>query len=223
MGRKFKYYAFVMFVAVVYRAFAQTSSGEGPAGVKITISVYDYAQVPPNTLATAERDAQRIFHQAGIEITWVGCLPSSANIDSRHCSLIDATHLVFKILSHALTAKVRDRIDVLGDALVDDKGVGYYAYAFYDRVQQVAEERGLGPALLGDVLAHEVGHLLLGSRAHSVNGIMSPHWNGDELRRISQGTMFFAPTQCRFLKTRLGTRQVDSVAVEPQPDGRLRR
>jgi hypothetical protein len=86
---------------------------------------------------------------------------------------------------------VGDRDDVLGDALLDERGVGYYAYAFYDRVQRIAEEHGLGHALLGNVLAHEVGHLLLGSKSHSVSGIMAAHWNGEELRRVSEGTMFF--------------------------------
>jgi hypothetical protein len=79
----------------------------------------------------------------------------------------DPTHLVLKILPHALSAQVRDRGDVLGEAIVDERGVGYYAYAFYDRVQRVAEERQLGHALLGAVLAHEIGHLLLGSNCHT--------------------------------------------------------
>jgi len=98
----------------------------------VTISVYDYALVPPEILPAAEGDARRIFQQAGVETVWVNCLPKPEKIESKGCYAVDATHLLLKILPHALSAQVRDRSDVLGDAIVDEKGVGYYAYTFYD-------------------------------------------------------------------------------------------
>jgi hypothetical protein len=67
--------------------------------------------------------------------------------------------------------------------------------------------------LLGDVLAHEIGHLLLGSNSHSVSGIMSAHWYGDELRRISEATIFFVPSQSRTIRDRLASRKLDGPAV----------
>jgi len=117
---------------------------------------------------------------------------------------------MLKILPHALTAQVRHRDDVLGYALLDEKGTGYYAYAILDHIQ--ALEQRLGLALMGDVFAHELGHLLLGSNAHSVSGIMSAHWHGTELRNISQGSMCFLPSQSRLMK-RMASRQVDSPPV----------
>ena len=48
------------------------------------------------------------------------------------------THLTLKILPHAVNAQVRDRIDVLGTAYIDEVGVAYFAYVFYDRVQDIA-------------------------------------------------------------------------------------
>jgi hypothetical protein len=68
--------------------------------------------------------------------------------------------LVLKILPHAMSVQARDRADVLGTAALDEKGVGFYGYAFYDRIQRLAEGRRLSPTLLGHVLAHEIGHLL---------------------------------------------------------------
>ena len=118
-----------------------------------------------------------------------------------------------KILPRAINAHIRDRKDVLGDALVDEKGVGFYAYAYYDSVQRVAKDHKLGHTLLGNVLAHEIGHLLLGSKSHTVSGIMSAHWNGDELRRISEGSMFFTRSQFRMLRDRVSSRQTDSPTV----------
>lgn len=176
---------------------------------EITISVYDYANVPNELLAAAEEDARRIFRQAGVETVWPTCLPKPEEVQAGDCYTVDATHLVMKILPRAISPQVRNRKDVLGTALVDESGVGYYAYVFYDSVRRVAEERKLGHALLGDVLSHEIGHLLLGSSSHSVSGIMSAHWYGEELRRISEAAMLFTPTQSRMLRERSESHKVD--------------
>ncbi|MGA7929053.1 MAG: hypothetical protein WCA20_24020 [Candidatus Sulfotelmatobacter sp.] len=174
-----------------------------PARPRVTISVYNYAYVSTELLQAAEDEALRIFQQAGVQTFWVNCLPRPEKVESNGCHFADATHLMLKILPHAISPQVRDRTNVLGDAFVDEKGVGYYAYAFYDRVQRVAEEQRLSRILLGDVLAHEIGHLLLGSKSHSVSGIMSAHWNGEELRKISEGTMFFSPSQSSLMRDRV--------------------
>jgi len=200
-------------VAAASLGLAQNPPAPTPPSPEITISVHDYADVPPDVLAAAQAEAHRIFRQAGVETVWLTCSPKLEKTEPHGCSLVDATHLVLKILSHTTSAHVHDRNDVLGNALLDEKGTGYYAYAFYDRVQRVAEERRLGHALLGNVLAHEIGHLLLGSNSHSVSGIMSAHWNGEELRRVSEATTFFAPSQSRVLRDRVASRPVDVPAV----------
>lgn len=196
-------------------AFAHNTQLAGSPGLQVNISVYDYAHVPSETLAIAEHSARRMFQQAGVETVWVTCFPKPEKAESNGCSLVDTTHLTMMILPHALTAHLRNRPDALGDALLDERHVGYYAHVFYDRVQRVAEEHGLGYALLGNVLAHEIGHLLLGSNLHSVSGIMSAHWHERELQIISQGSMCFLPSQSRLMKERLSSRPFDSPGVSP--------
>jgi hypothetical protein len=201
-----------MFLMAAFAGFSQTPA-EAPRMADITISVYDYANVSTKLLAAAEEDARTIFRQAGVQTVWATCLPKPEKVQSGDCYTVDATHLMMKILPRAISAQARDRNDVLGTALVDEKGVGYYAYVFYDSVRRVAEERKLGHALLGDVLAHEIGHLLLGSNSHSVSGIMSAHWHGEELRRISEAAMLFTSSQSRTLRGRLGSHKVDIPVV----------
>ena len=218
MSKVFATCAALMFLAVASVGFSQTLAVNG-AKPQVAISVYDYAHVPMGLLAGAEEAAQRIFRQAGVETVWVTCLPKPKKIESNGCYAVDANHLMLKILPRAIAANVRDRGDVLGTAIVDESGIGFYAYVFYDHVQRLAEERKLGHALLGDVLAHEIGHLLMGSSSHSVSGIMSGHWYGDELRRISQAAMFFAPSQSRMMRDRVASRQVDVPAVARETAG----
>ncbi len=44
-------------------------------------------------------------------------------------------------------------------------------------------------------MAHELGHLLLGSNSHSGMGIMRAHWQSEELRRLSRGGLWFTNEQ----------------------------
>jgi hypothetical protein len=201
-----------MFLVAASVGFSQTTAIVGQE-LQVAISVYDYAHVSTGLLAAAEEDARRVFRQAGVETVWATCFPKPEKAESDGCYPVDANHLMLKILPRAIAAHVRERGDVLGTAIVDEKGVGFYAYVFYDHVQRLAEERKLGHALLGDVLAHEIGHLLLGSNSHSISGIMSAHWYGEELRQISEAAMLFAPSQSQMMRDRVASRQVDVLAV----------
>jgi len=106
-----------------------------------------------------------------------------------------------------VNAQVRNRLEVLGTAYPNEKGTGYFAYVFYDRVQELAQRRKLGHFLLADVIAHEIGHLLPGSNSHAVSGIMCAHWNSEELRSIAEETMSFVAAQSRIMRDRLRARQ----------------
>jgi hypothetical protein len=194
------------FLAVIPLAPAQTPPATTSVSGDLTISVHDFADVPTALLALAEAEATRIFRQAGLETVWLNCGPKREGVEPKACRIADGTHLMLKVLPHALSAQVRDRSEVLGTALLDEKGTGYYAYAFYDRVRQLADDRSLGYALLGDVFAHEIGHLLLGSNSHSLSGIMCARWKDKELLNITIGAMTFVPAQSRMMQDRLRIR-----------------
>ena len=208
MNKIFETSSVFMFLAVAPFALAQVPSPSGALlSPEMTISVHDYADVPSKLLSAAENQAREIYRRAGLETIWLNCSPKLENIEPESCHFSDATHLTLQINPRALNVQVRDRLDVLGTAYPDDKGFGYFAYVFYDRVQELAVRQRLGHSLLADVMAHEIGHLLLGSNSHSLTGIMSAHWNYDQLRNISEGTMWFIPAQSRMMRDRLRDRQ----------------
>jgi hypothetical protein len=192
--------AVLTFLAVTPIAFAQNS----PSIPDMTISVHDYADVPTVLLAAAEDQAREIFRHAGLETAWLNCSPKLEleKLEPGSCYFSDTTHLTLKISPHAMNAQFRNRNDVLGTAYPDEKGAGYFAYVFYDRIQELAQRRRLGHALLADVMAHEIGHLLLGSTSHSASGIMCAHWNYEQLRNVSEGAMAFVPAQSRIMRDR---------------------
>ena len=164
MTRKYEALAALVFMGLFsVPAISQEAQQTTAPSPQITISVHDYADVAPSRLAVAELEAHRIFEQAGLETVWLSCAPKLEKIEPESCSLVDSTHLVLKILSAKGNAHMRDREDVLGNALLADNGTGYYAYAFLDHIETL--EQHLGFAVLGYVLTHEIGHLLLGSNS----------------------------------------------------------
>lgn len=75
---------------------------------------------------------------------------------------------------------------------------------FYDSIKKLDEEwHSRVPTLLGHVIAHEIGHLLLGTNAHSRMGIMRSQWHDEEVRSIAMGRLLFASTQVESLKAML--------------------
>jgi hypothetical protein len=62
-------------------------------------------------------------------------------------------------------------------------------------------------SLLGDVAAHEIGHLLLGTNSHAENGIMRARWESEELGSIGTGTLFFSEAESRQMRSKLANWQ----------------
>jgi hypothetical protein len=57
--------------------------------------------------------------------------------------------------------------------------------------------------LLGDVVAHEIAHLLLGTNAHSDTGIMRPHWSEQDLVNASKGHLIFTQAQAQTMRKKV--------------------
>jgi len=115
---------------------------------------------PPNSWLLQGRKYIGFFAKLEWKTLWRNCSEKREKAQAAGCRVVGSTYLVLKILPHAMSVQARDRADVLGTAALDEKGVGFYGYAFYDRIQRLAEGRRLSPTLLGHVLAHEIGHLL---------------------------------------------------------------
>ena len=83
-------------------------------------------------------------------------------------------------------------------------GEGKYADIFLRRVEIAAMESGFSvQRLLGAVAAHELGHLLLGTHAHSYEGIMCPVWKKAVLQRMEMGSLLFTKDESMTMKGRL--------------------
>ena len=49
-------------------------------------------------------------------------------------------------------------------------------------------------------MAHELGHLLLGSTGHSDKGIMLARWEVNQVRQLMMGRLRFTPEQSKLMR-----------------------
>ena len=94
--------------------------------------------------------------------------------------------------------------EAFGVAFLSNEGTGCYSDVFYDRALELHADWNVNLSdILGNVMAHELGHLLLGSNSHFGDGIMRAQWQGEELRRLSRGSLWFTSEQASHMRGKL--------------------
>jgi hypothetical protein len=198
--RIFKAVFFFHLTGVVLWGATEAPFAENP---QIIVSVYDDAQVPPDIVTRAQQRATEIFSHAGVDVTWVSCTPANTSRDAAAActETEDPNHLVLRIIR-----RVANSTDsaAFGVAFLAADGTGRYGNVFWKRAQELQENSNVDvAAILSSVMAHEIGHLLLGSNAHAVSGIMRAHWEASDLRRINMGALLFLPEQGKRMRARV--------------------
>ena len=177
--------------------------------LKIVLRVYNYAKVPRKTLASALQEAQHIFEKANVETDWLVC-PIAASPEKPNSACDDEKPSGLLVIDvSVLPESMADRLDAhdedVGFALSTSGGGGFEAGVFSDRVTKLAESRRIVDCrlLLAVVMAHEIGHLLLGRESHSPSGIMRATWDREEMALAGQGYLLFTPGQAEQLRRAL--------------------
>ena len=174
------------------------------ASSRITVFVNDSVGVNREVWKHAQNEAAKPFRAAGIEIGWQNCKDTG---DCRRPPR--ANEFVLHIVPDGSTGSDF----VFGEAFLGPDGRGAYADVFFDRLRDAQGDASIAQ-LLGAVCAHELGHLLLGSHAHSLMGIMQPIWRQEALHKIAIGSLTFTPDEQRRMRDRLpnGRIAVTSIA-----------
>jgi hypothetical protein len=84
-----------------------------------------------------------------------------------------------------------------------------YAAAAAERARRIGLELTV---LIGRVAAHEIGHLLIGTRAHSRDGLMRAAW---DVGRIRPSDWQFSASDAASIRRRFVERHADLVAAAP--------
>jgi hypothetical protein len=152
--------------AILVVLFAMAAVDAAAAGQTDTptavVRLDNLALVPVDYLDFAESRAAEVFSRIGVRVTWI----------DEETSFREHVRPPFTVVLINSGAQLLARpavVDALGFA---DPGVAR-AHVIYDRVEALTARSQQGAAsLLGDVIAHELGHLMLPSPRHSARGIM---------------------------------------------------
>ncbi len=174
------------------------------ATLLILIRTYDAFGVPAHDLETAQRAADGALRTAGLHTEWTTCESvAEAGLASNRCvALPESGEVIVRIIGGP---RVEKDDTTLGYAFVDTAAKqGVLATLYAARIATLADQAGIERGtLLGRALAHEVGHLLLGTTAHTPRGLMRAQWTLDELRRRIENDWLFSGTEAAEIRVKL--------------------
>ena len=186
------------------RASAKPDRSDAPL---LSVSLFNDAKVAPEVLAQAQSRASLVLEQAGIRVRWLNCssaplqAPGQFQRPSACSSIAFPSHLSVRILGG--TRRLPGE-DIFGQSFLDASGIGAYANVYYQHIAASGLQSFLSNGeILGYVIAHEVGHLLLGVGSHSPAGLMCARWSPAQLRLASKGLVFFTVAQSALMRSRL--------------------
>jgi len=216
---------FIVLVALMAATTAWAQPGEIDSAneqqsdqfTKISVHLVDYARLGDSTLRRAVVILGEIFRKAGVDITVA--LHSGDKTDLEESAWPALCRLYVRILPPKMAKRLgaQSHPNVMGiapNSHVSRNGV--CVYLFSQAVLQLATEQsnaGRG-MLLGYVMAHEIGHLLLHHPSHSPAGIMRAQWDEDDMLRLAQGALSFDPQEAAEIRMEVARRHSARAPME---------
>jgi hypothetical protein len=170
---------FILFLSVSACVGLSANAGAQPDRPPVLVLLQNDAGVAPALVARAQAEVVRLYGLIGVEVTWVTKVPE-------HGTRLRIVCLV--------AWEPADRPDsVLGLTNTGPSGRGILAYVFWRRVERASQRfTAAQHNLLGVVIAHELGHMLLPNQSHAKHGLMEDPWNSGHFRAASAGLLHFA-------------------------------
>jgi hypothetical protein len=187
------------------------------ASTEVGVRLYNYAGVPSQTLESAKAEASAILGQAGVEVQWAECRirEDEAGKDPACSMPLTPTDLEIRLLDQRMTKGIPTTRHCLGYALLAP-GANSIAGVFFHRAIDLEKSNlAIRSAILGAMMAHEVGHLLLEQAGHSNTGIMRARWGDDDLKQIARGRLWFTAEQARRITVTISRRRARSLGGTP--------
>ena len=197
--------------AIELGAVALVLAVSGPAGVSaapaepaaavildsLVVRVYDNTGTLSGERARGFAGADAILSRADIDVEWIDCPARKWGRAASICATPPARSELMIRLLNARGSEIEHTNQALGYSLIDTvTGTGTMATVFVDRVWTLADAARTDRAtVLGRAIAHEIGHLILGSNEHSAQGIMREKWTSVQLTSSKPQDWQFLPSQ----------------------------
>lgn len=140
------------------------------------ISLCNQANASEKMLHGSKAEVEIAYQAAGIDIRWVACENAGSAKE-----LYGDRYFVVRLRNGTDMANPRGvSLDTMGRAYTERRGSGYLADVYLPSIARFAARQDIDfQSLVGLVISHELGHLLLGP-GHSQRGIMFSHWTKHE-------------------------------------------
>jgi hypothetical protein len=202
--------AAVMSGILVLSGFAMSLKAQAAENTySVVVTIHNYAGVAPETLALAEAQAAKIYREAGVMIQWRELtLPDEGSASSPVNQPAVRPIAYVKLISNSNIQAFHRSPGALGWAL------GRQVYVFVDRLQKaIAFAECPFHVALGHVIAHEMGHALLGPGNHALGSVMSPQMGEKQFRQMQMGGLLFCAKQVKQIQELLPTQEPVQMAA----------
>jgi hypothetical protein len=162
---------FLLGFALVWVAAARNSD------LTIMVQVTNLAGVPEKTLRDAERLAGYVFLKTGVHVNWLAAGPEAG-----------VTDIPIRLLRGRPDQKLHGDAAGFAELVPGNASAGVYYQVALDAADSLRADVA---GILGAAIAHEIGHVLLNSAAHSRAGIMRPRLGRMEARMAERGELLF--------------------------------
>jgi hypothetical protein len=167
----------------------------------VRIRLYDDANLGAESRKSFRTEAAGILLKSGVSSVWLWCPPSpEAPVECTQD--VTGLELVLRILPRGMIGH-----DLALGSSVADRDGGTYGLIYYPTVVRTARINSVPiPRLAAWAGVHEIGHLLLGARAHWPSGIMNGRWDQNRVDEIVKAGPFFNDAQSKQLRNSLMAR-----------------
>ena len=180
----------------------------------VQVRLYDSAIVPAADQTVALRAAAGVLAAAGLDITWLVCGRSDSAGNPAACTKpLTRDELAVRLVRLPGSPSARGELS-MGYSLIDTGlAGGSLATVYVDRVAWLSAQAGPHAAIdcdtvLGYAIAHEIGHLLLGTNVHGAAGLMRAVWSRAQLQRNNPADWLFTTAEGLAMSTALRQRQL---------------
>ena len=184
----------------------------------LVLRVFDRSGDSAADRQEAMQTADAILRQADVTATWVDCSNGARQASHAICTDPLGRGELAVRLTRAPEEKPKEKKAKqsptvqrsLGYSMVEPAIGGTLATVFTDRVAWLASSaHSTYAALLGRAVAHEIGHLLIGTSEHSQSGLMRAVWTAAELARNERDDwLFTTDDRARLHRSRIGPGQI---------------
>jgi hypothetical protein len=171
--------------------------------LSLVVHLYDAFGVPGDHLDRARMNVDRILKDAGVTVVWRQC-PCPAPVGTGQL-----VELVVRIIASSPSTEPAS----LGFSYVDVRHKsGTLATVFPDRVRALAAaaDQDDDGQLLGRAIAHELTHLLVGTRDHDLHGLMRGRWTTRELARQQPSDWLLSGAERAEIREAIARRAIES-------------